>query len=251
MSKSRLLNITFTEVLAASEIHSKTLSFAYWYGFRYDSSEITINKLGAQLKQLHSEMGRDAIVLLIGENLRDELNAFFVLQFPIVQEESVDKLLALRLSPKTRRILNTLTPRERQVLRERFSIVAPHDTDIGQDFKITAKRIREIEAKALRKLRLNKLAWQRFSKPVRQEELEQAYQDGMLRKEQLQDGVYYKGISRNTKIAKWSSKDNCFFYIDEIGCIENVCHPEDDNSYDLFIPISKTEPNDDEKLEDK
>ena len=60
------------------------------------------------------------------------------------------------LSEQTRRALRTLTPREEKVLRMRFGIGEKADhtlEEVGRDFSVTRERIRQIEAKALRKLR--------------------------------------------------------------------------------------------------
>jgi RNA polymerase primary sigma factor len=60
-----------------------------------------------------------------------------------------------KLREATTRVLGTLTPREERVLRMRFAIGLPGDhtlEEIGQEFKVTRERIRQIEAKALRKL---------------------------------------------------------------------------------------------------
>ena len=60
------------------------------------------------------------------------------------------------LSEATRKVLATLTPREERVLRLRFGIGQNQDhtlEEVGQDFEVTRERIRQIEAKALRKLR--------------------------------------------------------------------------------------------------
>ena len=62
----------------------------------------------------------------------------------------------LNLVEQTRKILATLTPREEKVLRMRFGIGEDSDhtlEEVGQDFNVTRERIRQIEAKALRKLR--------------------------------------------------------------------------------------------------
>ncbi len=61
------------------------------------------------------------------------------------------------LSHETRELLKLLTPREEQVLRMRFGIDSPGDQtleDVGKSFELTRERIRQIETKALRKLRL-------------------------------------------------------------------------------------------------
>ncbi len=65
-------------------------------------------------------------------------------------------MVNLNLIEQTRRVLSTLTPREEKVLRMRFGIGEESDhtlEEVGQDFNVTRERIRQIEAKALRKLR--------------------------------------------------------------------------------------------------
>ena len=62
----------------------------------------------------------------------------------------------MNLAEQTRKVLATLTPREEKVLRMRFGIGEKSDhtlEEVGQDFEVTRERIRQIEAKALRKLR--------------------------------------------------------------------------------------------------
>jgi RNA polymerase primary sigma factor len=73
--------------------------------------------------------------------------------FPAPDDAVGDK----ELSEETRDLLKLLTPREEQVLRMRFGIDAPGDQtleDVGKSFELTRERIRQIETKALRKLRL-------------------------------------------------------------------------------------------------
>ena len=67
-----------------------------------------------------------------------------------------DAVMSVTLSEQTRSVLSTLTPREEKVLRMRFGIGEKSDhtlEEVGQDFFVTRERIRQIEAKALRKLR--------------------------------------------------------------------------------------------------
>ncbi len=67
-----------------------------------------------------------------------------------------EAVINLNLSEQTRKVLSTLTPREEKVLRMRFGIGEKSDhtlEEVGQDFFVTRERIRQIEAKALRKLR--------------------------------------------------------------------------------------------------
>jgi RNA polymerase primary sigma factor len=68
----------------------------------------------------------------------------------------VDALMSVTLREQTRQALAALTPREEQVLRLRFGVGEATDftlEEVGQRFAVTRERIRQIEAKALRKLR--------------------------------------------------------------------------------------------------
>ncbi|MEM7403455.1 MAG: RNA polymerase sigma factor RpoD [Myxococcota bacterium] len=65
-------------------------------------------------------------------------------------------VMHMNLSEQTRKVLATLTPREERVLRMRFGIGEKSEhtlEEVGQNFEVTRERIRQIEAKALRKLR--------------------------------------------------------------------------------------------------
>lgn len=67
-----------------------------------------------------------------------------------------DSVIHLNLAEQTRDVLASLTPREEKVLRMRFGIGEKSDhtlEEVGRDFSVTRERIRQIEAKALRKLR--------------------------------------------------------------------------------------------------
>ncbi len=67
-----------------------------------------------------------------------------------------DEVMQRNLSEQTHKILATLTPREEKVLKMRFGIGERSNhtlEEVGQDFSVTRERIRQIEAKALRKLR--------------------------------------------------------------------------------------------------
>ncbi len=67
-----------------------------------------------------------------------------------------ERVIDSNLGDQTRKVLATLTPREERVLRMRFGIGESSDhtlEEVGQDFDVTRERIRQIEAKALRKLR--------------------------------------------------------------------------------------------------
>ncbi len=65
--------------------------------------------------------------------------------------------ISVNLKERTAAVLQSLTPREEQVIRMRFGIEDGRDRtleEVGQRFSVTRERIRQIEAKALRKLRL-------------------------------------------------------------------------------------------------
>jgi RNA polymerase primary sigma factor len=67
-----------------------------------------------------------------------------------------DAVIHSNLAEQTRRVLATLPPREARVLRMRFGIDERSNhtlEEVGNDFDVTRERVRQIEAKALRKLR--------------------------------------------------------------------------------------------------
>jgi RNA polymerase primary sigma factor len=73
-----------------------------------------------------------------------------------MQKKPLDQTINDGLSDSTRDILSSLTPREAKVLRMRFGIDMNTDhtlEEVGKQFDVTRERIRQIEAKALRKLR--------------------------------------------------------------------------------------------------
>ncbi|NVL91810.1 MAG: RNA polymerase sigma factor RpoD [Desulfobacterales bacterium] len=68
----------------------------------------------------------------------------------------VEAVTKFELSEQTRRVMTILTPREEKVLRKRFGVGEKADhtlEEVGREFNVTRERIRQIEAKALRKLR--------------------------------------------------------------------------------------------------
>lgn len=76
---------------------------------------------------------------------------------PKAKPGAADTLIDASLAEQTRKVLQTLTPREEAVLRQRFGIDTPSGEappeEVGQDFEVTKARIAEIERKALEKLR--------------------------------------------------------------------------------------------------
>ncbi len=141
----------------------------------------TINKLARTSRQLVQELGREPKPEEIAERMElsvDKVKKVFKiskepisLETPIGEEEDSslgdfiedkkiispqDAVMSVTLSEQTRSVLSTLTPREEKVLRMRFGIGEKSDhtlEEVGQDFFVTRERIRQIEAKALRKLR--------------------------------------------------------------------------------------------------
>ena len=141
----------------------------------------TINKLIRTSRYLVQELGREPTPEEIAEKMEMPVDKVrkvlkiakepISLETPIGEDEDshlgdfiedkamispADAVTNVNLSEQTRRVLSTLTPREEKVLRMRFGIGESSDhtlEEVGQDFNVTRERIRQIEAKALRKLR--------------------------------------------------------------------------------------------------
>ena len=142
----------------------------------------TINKLTRTSRSLVQELGREPTAEEIGERM--DLSAAKVrkimkiaqepisLETPIGEEEDshlgdfiedknadspVESVVSASLRDQTIRVLKSLTPREEAVLRMRFGVGedrAEHTLEeVGRSFNVTRERIRQIESKALRKLR--------------------------------------------------------------------------------------------------
>lgn len=141
----------------------------------------TINKLIRTSRYLVQEIGREPTPEEIADKMEMPLDKVrkvlkiakepISLETPIGEEEDshlgdfiedkaiaspMDAVINTNLAEQTRKILSTLTAREEKVLRMRFGIGEKYDRtleEVGQDFEVTRERIRQIEAKALRKLR--------------------------------------------------------------------------------------------------
>ena len=141
----------------------------------------TINKLIRTSRYLVQEYGREPTPEEIAEKMELPLDKVrkvlkiakepISLETPIGEEEDShlgdfiedktilspsEAVINMNLADQTRKVLKTLTPREEKVLRMRFGIGEKSDhtlEEVGQDFEVTRERIRQIEAKALRKLR--------------------------------------------------------------------------------------------------
>ncbi len=115
-----------------------------------DKMEIPIEKVRRVLKIAKEPISLETP---IGEEEDSHLGDFIEdKKFSIPSDAAID----FSLAEQTRKILATLTPREEKVLRMRFGIGEKSDhtlEEVGKDFTVTRERIRQIEAKALRKLR--------------------------------------------------------------------------------------------------
>jgi RNA polymerase primary sigma factor len=141
----------------------------------------TINKLVRTSRHLVQEVGREPAPEEIADKMEMPLDKVrkvlkiakepISLETPIGEEEDShlgdfiedkaivspqEAVINMNLSETTRKVLSSLSPREEKVLRMRFGIGEKYDhtlEEVGQDFDVTRERIRQIEAKALRKLR--------------------------------------------------------------------------------------------------
>lgn len=81
-----------------------------------------------------------------------------------------------------------------------------------------------------------------LGKGFSKEDLQQAIEDGMLAKDKLVSGHGYQGYCRNATLAFWNGND--FMYLrQKFGQLfpEHIPHPEDDNGYDIFVPMKEVE----------
>jgi RNA polymerase primary sigma factor len=141
----------------------------------------TINKLVRTSRQIMNDIGREPTPEELSEKLMMPLDKVrkvmkiakepISLETPIGDEEDshlgdfiedkmailpVDSAIHANLRETTTKIFSSLTPREEKVLRMRFGIGMNTDhtlEEVGQQFAVTRERIRQIEAKALRKLK--------------------------------------------------------------------------------------------------
>ncbi|HAT87906.1 MAG TPA: RNA polymerase sigma factor RpoD, partial [Rhizobiales bacterium] len=141
----------------------------------------TINKIVRTSRQMLHEIGREPTPEELSEKLQMPLEKVrkvlkiakepISLETPIGDEEDshlgdfiedknailpIDAAIQANLRETTTRVLASLTPREERVLRMRFGIGMNTDhtlEEVGQQFSVTRERIRQIEAKALRKLK--------------------------------------------------------------------------------------------------
>ncbi len=141
----------------------------------------TINKLNRTTRQLHIELKRDPTPEELAEKLELPLEKIrkvmkiakepISLETPVGDDDDsqlgdfiedkqailpLEHAIERNLNDTVCRVLSNLTPREERVLRMRFGIGVPTDhtlEEVGQLFKVTRERIRQIEAKALRKLK--------------------------------------------------------------------------------------------------
>ena len=141
----------------------------------------TINKLVRATRFLVQSLGREPTAEELAERMEFPVEKIYMvmkiakepvsLEAPVGEEESSqmgdfiedgsalspqDAILYNNLAEGTRQVLATLAPREEQVLKMRFGIGERSNhtlEEVGQDFEVTRERIRQIEAKALRKLR--------------------------------------------------------------------------------------------------
>jgi RNA polymerase primary sigma factor len=141
----------------------------------------TINKLVRTSRQLLQEMGREPTPEEIAEAMAMPVDKVrkvlkiskepLSLETPVGEEEDSqlgdfiedtkiqqpsDDVIRINLQESVGEVLTSLTPREERVLRKRFGIGEQTDhtlEEVGREFSVTRERIRQIEAKALRKLR--------------------------------------------------------------------------------------------------
>ncbi len=140
-----------------------------------------INKMNRTSRNLVQQMGREPTLEEVGERMGLSLEKVqkiikiarrpISLETPMGEEEDSrledfiedkeiisphEAAISSSMAGQIQRVLSTLSKREEQILRKRFGIGQKHDhtlEEVGQDFNVTRERIRQIEVKALKKLK--------------------------------------------------------------------------------------------------
>jgi RNA polymerase primary sigma factor len=116
----------------------------------------TINKLIRASRQLIQELGREPTNEELAKRMEEDeshLGDFLVDHAGLSPSDAV---INLNLREQTAQVLKTLSPREEKIVKMRFGLEDGSEhtlEEVGQNFAVTRERIRQIEAKALRKLR--------------------------------------------------------------------------------------------------
>lgn len=111
------------------------------------------------------------------------------------------------------------------------------------------KRMQEEHERKMREdvhyARLHSIAQVAMPKPITKEWLAHAEAQGMVAKKDLVDGKYYAGDCRNASVARWNAAKNLFDYQRRKWgeyFVDTIEHPEDDDGYDVFVPVGEVEP---------
>jgi len=154
--QARTIRIPVHMIETINKLIKISRSLVQEYGREPKPEEIA-EKMGFPLEKVRKvlKIAKEPISLEtpIGEEEDSHLGDFIEDKKIMSPAEAVTKFA---LSEQTRKIMTTLTPREEKVLRKRFGVGEKADhtlEEVGREFNVTRERIRQIEAKALRKLR--------------------------------------------------------------------------------------------------
>lgn len=166
------IKISVDELFVVIKMKSQELQFALRFAYVHSkmrSAEVVRKQIQAEyqrgerptLEQAGNKLGlgsaltqEKVVAYLQREVVFDEENPILVTDAEQVTAE--DLVVTMALAVQTRKVLASLTPREEKVLRMRFGVGEKQDhtlEEISQDFEVNKERIRQIEVKALRKLR--------------------------------------------------------------------------------------------------
>lgn len=84
----RSSKVSIDEIIERSGVHPKIIHFAIFNGYRWAASDLTLVEQYDRIHRMNPEMDRDDVLLMMGDDLKDDIAEFFNQAFPVVEKRS-------------------------------------------------------------------------------------------------------------------------------------------------------------------